>query len=275
MLTNPNTLGIFETQVVEIAKMVHEAGALLYYDGANFNAIMGKTSPGKMGFDIVHFNLHKTFGTPHGGGGPGAGPVGVVERLTEFLPVPMVKKVGDTFTLEYDIPNSIGKVQGYYGNWGVVLKAYIFIILNGGDGLKHISERAVLNSNYLRKKVEKFMDIPYDGLKKHEFVASASCMKEKGVRALHIGKRLLDHGFHSPTVYFPLLVDEALMIEPTEDASKATLDKYADALALICQEDPEMLAKAPYNTSVGMISEIEAAKNLILSYRMLVESRTE
>ncbi len=275
MLTNPNTLGIFETQVVEIAKMVHEAGALLYYDGANFNAIMGKTSPGKMRFDIVHFNLHKTVGTPHGGGGPGAGPVGVVERLAEFLPVPMVKKVGDAFTLEYDIPNSIGKVQGYYGNWGVVLKAYIFIMLNGGDGLKHISERAVLNSNYLRKKVENFMDIPYDGLKKHEFVASASCMKEKGVRALHIGKRLLDHGFHSPTVYFPLLVDEALMIEPTEDASKATLDKYADALALICQEDPEMLAKAPYNTSVGMISEIEAAKNLILSYRMLVESRTE
>ncbi|MCK5039040.1 MAG: aminomethyl-transferring glycine dehydrogenase subunit GcvPB, partial [Thermoplasmata archaeon] len=257
------------------ADLVHEAGALLYYDGANLNAIMGHTTPGLMGFDVVHFNLHKTFGTPHGGGGPGAGPVGVVERLAEFLPVPMVKKVGDAFTLEYDIPNSIGKVQGYYGNWGVVLKAYIFIMLNGGDGLKHISERAVLNSNYLRKKVENFMDIPYDGLKKHEFVASASCMKEKGVRALHIGKRLLDHGFHSPTVYFPLLVDEALMIEPTEDASKANLDKYADALALICQEDPEMLAKAPYNTSVGMISEIEAAKNLILSYRMLVESRTE
>ncbi len=275
MLTNPNTLGIFETQAMEIASMVHEAGALLYYDGANFNAIMGKTSPGKMGFDIVHFNLHKTFGTPHGGGGPGSGAVGVVERLAGFLPVPVVKKLGDGFTLNYDIPDSIGKVQGYYGNWGVLLRAYIFIILHGADGLRHISERAVLNSNYLKKKVEDFMDIPYDGLKKHEFVASAKCMKDRGVRALHVGKRLLDHGFHSPTVYFPLLVDEALMIEPTEDASKATLDRYADALAHICQEDPELLARAPYNTSAGLISEKEAAKNLILSYRMLVDSQKD
>ncbi len=274
MLTNPNTLGIFETDAVKIASMVHDAGALMYYDGANFNAIMGKTSPGKMGFDIVHFNLHKTFGTPHGGGGPGAGPVGVVKRLESFLPIPVVEKEGSVFKLRYDRPDTIGKVQGYYGNWGVMLRAYIFIRLHGGDGLRQISERAVLNANYLMKKVEATMDVPYPGLKKHEFVASASCMKDRGIRALHIGKRLLDFGFHSPTVYFPMLVEEALMIEPTENASKATLDAYADTIASVCAEEPDILAGAPYNTSVRQISEKEAAKNLILSYKMMMEKES-
>ncbi|MCK4757804.1 MAG: aminomethyl-transferring glycine dehydrogenase subunit GcvPB, partial [Thermoplasmata archaeon] len=271
MLTNPNTLGIFETEVMEIARMVHDAGALLYYDGANFNAIMGKTTPGKMGFDIVHFNLHKTFGTPHGGGGPGAGPVGVVEKLAGYLPVPIVGKNENGYYMDRSMPDTIGKVQGYQGNWGVLLKAYIYIRLHGGQGLKEVSERAVLNSNYLKKRVEKIMDVPYPGVKKHEFVASARCMKDKGVRAFNIGKRLLDYGFHAPTVYFPQLVEEALMIEPTEDVSKASMDAYADALADICAEDAEFLAKAPYNTSVRQVDETEAAKKLILSYRMMEE----
>jgi len=273
MLTNPNTLGIFESDVREIAKTVHGAGGLLYYDGANFNAIMGKTSPGKMGFDIVHLNLHKTFSTPHGGGGPGAGPVGVVGKLEPFLPVPVVAKRGDTYFMDYDRPKSIRKVHGFYGNWAVLLRAYAYILSQGSDGLTAATERAVLNANYLRARVEKFLDVPYPGLRKHEFVASGVGLKSKGVRTLDAAKRLIDHGFHPPTVYFPLIVEEAIMIEPTETESKATLDAFADALEKVVAEPAEVLHHAPQSASVKRINELEAAKNLILSYRDLKARR--
>lgn len=267
MLTNPNTLGIFEHEAEEIARRVHDSGALLYYDGANFNAIMGKTNPGKLGFDIVHFNLHKTFATPHGGGGPGAGAVGVVEKLAHFLPRPIVMKDDSgNYYLENDMPDSIGKVHGFHGNWGVILRAYIYTLLHGGPGLERATERAVLNSNYLRAMVEKHMDVPYPGLRKHEFVASACCLEECGLRALDVAKRVLDFGFHPPTVYFPQLVHEALMIEPTESASKANLDAFAGALAEICEGNPELAQTAPHNTAVGRVDEVEAAKKLIFSF---------
>ncbi len=273
MLTNPNTLGIFESDVKEIASIVHGAGGLLYYDGANFNAIMGKTSPGKMGFDIVHLNLHKTLSTPHGGGGPGAGPVGVVERLVEFLPVPMVAKKGDDYYLNYDMPKSIGKVHGFHGNWGVLLRAYTYILSQGGNGLTEATERAVLNSNYMRVRVEKFLEIPYPGLRKHEFVASGASLKAKGIRTLDVAKRLIDHGFHPPTIYFPHLVDEAIMIEPTETEAKSTLDAFVDALEKVVAEPAEVLHDAPTCASVRRLNETDAAKNLLLSYRDYVEFR--
>ena len=266
MLTNPNTLGLFEPDVLEIARRVHEAGAFLYYDGANINAIMGKTDPGKMGFDIVHFNLHKTFATPHGGGGPGSGPVGVVERLERFLPCPVVRENAGRFYLDHDMPDSIGKVHGFYGNWGVMLRAYAYILLHGGPGLERVTEKAVLNSNYLCALVGKSLDVPFGGLRKHEFVASACRTKECGIRALDIAKRLLDYGFHPPTVYFPQLVEEALMIEPTENASKASLDAFAEAVEEISNGDPKIAQSAPHNTAVGRVDEVEAAKKLILSY---------
>jgi glycine dehydrogenase subunit 2 len=267
MLTNPNTLGIFESEVEEIARIVHESGALLYYDGANMNAIMGKTTPGKMGFDIVHLNLHKTFSTPHGGGGPGSGPVGVVGELTGFLPVPLAAKEGDRYFLNYDLPDSIGKVHGYYGNWGVLLKAYTYVLLSGSDGLTEVAERSVLNSNYLKALIQDFLEVPYPGLRKHEFVASGARLKGKGLRTMDLAKRLIDYGFHPPTVYFPLVVEEALMVEPTESESKVTLDAYARAVANIMDEPPELLHEAPHNSSVRRVNETEAVKNLILSYR--------
>ena len=269
MLTNPNTLGIFESEAEEIARRVHDAGALLYYDGANFNAIMGKTNPGKLGFDIVHFNLHKTFATPHGGGGPGCGAVGVVEKLAPYLPRPLVVRSGDGYRFDTDMPDSIGKVHGFHGNWSVLLKAYTYILLHGGPGLELATEKAVLNSNYLRARVEKHMDVPYPGLRKHEFVASACCLEECGMRALDVAKRIMDFGFHPPTVYFPQLVSEALMIEPTEDASKASMDAFDEALAYICNGYPELARTAPHNTSVGRVDEVEAAKRLKFSYFQL------
>ncbi len=271
MLTNPNTLGIFESDVREIAKTVHGAGGLLYYDGANMNAIMGKTSPGKMGFDIVHLNLHKTFSTPHGGGGPGAGPVGVVKKLDEFLPIPLAAKKGEAYYMDYDRPKSIGKVHGFHGNWGVLLRAYTYILSEGADGLTEATERAVLNSNYLRNSVEKFLEVPYPGLRKHEFVASGAILKRKGVKTLDVAKRLIDHGFHPPTVYFPHLVEEAIMIEPTETESKSTLDAFAKALETVVNEPPEVLHDAPSCASVRRLNETDAAKNLILSYRDYVK----
>ncbi len=275
MLTNPNTLGIFESQVLEIARIVHDAGALLYYDGANMNAIMGKTNPGKMEFDIVHLNLHKTFSTPHGGGGPGAGPVCVKERLADFLPVPLVTKKGETYSLNFDVPDTIGKVHGFFGNWGVMLRAYAYILMNGRDGLTEITERAVLNSNYLKKLVEEYLEVPYSGLRMHEFVASGSSLKEKGVRTMDVAKRLLDYGFHPPTVYFPLLIEEALMIEPTETEVKFTLDRFAEALASIIKEDAETLHNAPQNAAVKRVNEAEAAKRLILTYRDFIEENED
>jgi glycine cleavage system P protein (glycine dehydrogenase) subunit 2 len=270
MLTNPNTLGIFESDITEIARLVHEAGALLYYDGANMNAIMGKARPGDMGFDIVHINLHKTFSTPHGGGGPGAGPVGVKQKLERFLPVPRVVKKQHLYRFDYDYPESIGKIKGTYGNISVIIKAYIYILLMGGNGLKEASEIAVLNSNYMRKKLvdSTFYQLPYRELRKHEFVISCEHLRAtKGIRALDIAKRLLDYGLHPPTVYFPLIVKEALMIEPTESESKKTLDDYIDTLVKIAQEDPARIKEAPQNTVVQRIDEIGAVKNPILTWK--------
>ncbi|MCE5295554.1 MAG: aminomethyl-transferring glycine dehydrogenase subunit GcvPB [Euryarchaeota archaeon] len=269
MITNPNTLGIFEPQIEEIAKAVHDVGALLYYDGANFNAIMGHTSPGKMDFDIVHFNLHKTFATPHGGGGPGAGPVGVCKRLEPFLPIPRIVRKEGSFDLDYERPDSIGKVRSFHGNFAVLVRAYAYILRNGSDGLMEVSQKAVLNSNYLKRRLEGTFDIPFGAIRKHEFVLSAKRLGEKNVRALDVAKRLLDHGFMSPTIYFPMLVDEAMMIEPTETESKETLDEFADAMIRIATEDdPEDIRSAPHSTSVGRIDELFAAKELVLSWRI-------
>src|SRR5437867_1911976 len=268
MLTNPNTLGIFEEHVLDIAQIVHDAGGLLYYDGANFNAILGRTSPGKMNFDIVHFNLHKTFTTPHGGGGPGAGPVGVKKPLEPFLPVPVIGLNGRGYHLNYDRPKSIGKVRAWYGNFALLVRAYAYILRMGGDGLKEVSDRAVLNANYLRHRLAGVLDVPFGGLRKHEFVASAAKLAaEKGVRTVDLAKRLMDFGYHPPTVYFPHLVEEALMVEPTETETKETLDGFVDALTKIVKEDPETLHSAPHNTAVARVDEVQAAREPILSWR--------
>ena len=273
MLTNPNTLGIFESEILEISKLVHEAGALLYYDGANMNAIMGKARPGDMGFDIVHLNLHKTFATPHGGGGPGSGPVGVNMKLEKFLPTPRIgKKKDGTYILDYDAPKSIGKIKAHYGNFSVLLKAYIYIMMMGKDGLKEASEIAVLNANYMKKKILDSVayDMPYKELRKHEFVLSCERLKqEKDVRAMDVAKRLLDHGLHPPTIYFPLIVKEALMVEPTESESKQDLDKYVDALIKIANEKPELVKNSPNNTPVKRIDEVGATKNPTLTWKMI------
>ena len=273
MLTNPNTLGIFESDILEISKIVHDAGALLYYDGANINAIMGKTRPGDMGFDIVHLNLHKTFATPHGGGGPGSGPVGVKIKLEKFLPIPRIGKTAeDQYIFDYDAPNSIGKIKSYYGNFSVLLKAYIYILMMGKDGLKEASEIAVLNANYMKKKLldSKKFEMPYKNIRKHEFVLSAEKLKEKKeITAKDIAKRLLDHGLHPPTIYFPLIVKEALMIEPTETESKDDLDKFINTLIKIADEKPEIVKGAPNNTPVKRVDEVEANKNPILTWKMI------
>ena len=278
MLTNPNTLGIFEKNIEEIAKIVHKAGGLLYYDGANLNAILGKARPGDMGFDIVHMNIHKTFGTPHGGGGPGAGPVGVSEELVKFLPVPRIVFDGERYHLDYHMPRSIGKMRSFYGNVAVLLKAYAYILSLGFEGLKEVAEVSVLNANYLAKKLNeiKGLTLPYDGGKprKHECVFSAKPLKsETGVSALNIAKRLLDYGLHAPTIYFPLIVDEALMIEPTETFEKEELDRFVEAMRKICEEaytNPEVVLKAPHNTAVPRLDEVKVShpRTMTLSWRM-------
>lgn len=275
MLTNPNTLGIFEHEVMEIADMVHNAGALLYYDGANLNAVMGYTNPGMMDFDIMHFNLHKTFATPHGGGGPGAGPVGVVKELAPFLPVPRIIQDGDKYSLDYDRPQSIGKVRSLYGNFAVFVRAYAYILREGGDGLKRVTERAVLNSNYLKERLKQEYEIPFKELKKHEFVASAKGLKEREVRALHVGKAILDYGMHAPTIYFPSLVEEALMIEPTETETKETLDRYAKAMICIANEEPEKVKSAPQSASSTRVDEVYAARKAYLSWKTVKEEGKE
>jgi glycine dehydrogenase subunit 2 len=269
MLTNPNTLGIFEERVHEIADIVHDAGALLYYDGANLNAILGKTSPGKMRFDLVHFNLHKTFTTPHGGGGPGAGPVGVTRSLEPYLPYPIVAFDGRRYRLDYDRPKSIGKVRAWYGNFALLVRAYAYILREGSDGLTANTERAVLNANYLLSRMQGILDVPYGGLRKHEFVASGARLLPKGVRTVDLAKRLMDFGFHPPTVYFPHLVEEALMIEPTETERKETLDGFSETLAQIVGEDPAVLREAPHAAAVARVDEVLAARDAILSWRML------
>ncbi|UCF50577.1 MAG: aminomethyl-transferring glycine dehydrogenase subunit GcvPB [Thermoplasmatales archaeon] len=273
MLTNPNTLGIFESDILKISKLVHDAGALLYYDGANINAIMGKARPGDMGFDIVHLNLHKTFATPHGGGGPGSGPIGVKMKLEKFLPIPRIGRTKEgKYIFDYDAPESIGKIRAYYGNFSVLLKAYTYILMMGRNGLKEASEIAVLNSNYMKKKIldSKLYEMPYKDIRKHEFVLSCEKLKqEKGIRAMDIAKRLLDYGFHPPTIYFPLIVKEALMIEPTETESKNDIDKYVEALIKIANEDPVLVKNAPNNTSVKRVDEVSASKNPILTWKMI------
>ena len=269
MLTNPNTLGLFESQVREIADLIHEVGALLYMDGANLNALLGIVRPGDIGFDIVHFNLHKTFSTPHGGGGPGSGPLGVKSFLSEYLPTPIVIRKGDKYFLEYDCPKSIGKIQGFYGNFGVMVRAYIYIRMLGAKGLRKVSENAILNANYLMRKLEKYFLLPHKQHAMHEFVLSGDWQKAKGIKTLDIAKRLLDYGFHAPTVYFPLIVHEALMVEPTETESKETLDAFADAMVSISkevEENPDTILQAPINTPVSRLDEGLAARNLDVRY---------
>jgi glycine dehydrogenase subunit 2 len=272
MFTNPNTLGIFESDICSIQKIVHDAGALLYYDGANMNAIMGKTRPGDMGFDIIHLNIHKTFSTPHGGGGPGSGPVGVCKKLEQYLPIPRIVKQNEKYHFSYDYEKSIGKIKEFYGNIGVILRAYIYVIMMGADGLKEASEIAVLNSNYMKEIISKSRkyDIPYDKICKHEFVLSCEkLLNDKQIRAMDVAKHLLDYGLHPPTVYFPLIVKEALMIEPTETESKQDLDRYINALISIANEDQEKVKNAPYNTTVARVNEVNATKNPILTWNLI------
>lgn len=269
MLTNPNTLGLFDTNIAEIAEIVHAAGGLLYYDGANANAIMGKVRPGDTGFDVVHLNLHKTFSTPHGGGGPGSGPVGVKAKLVRYLPVPRVVKNGDCFCLDYNLPETIGKVHGFYGNFGVNIKAYAYIRMLGGEGLTRASEEAVLTANYIQAKLKDEYHLEYDRLCMHEFVLSAKHQKAYGVHTLDIAKRLLDFGVHPPTIYFPLIVEEAIMIEPTETEGKETLDYFIGAMRQIAQEareQPEKVTQAPHTTPVSRLDEVGAARNPILKW---------
>jgi glycine dehydrogenase subunit 2 len=269
MLTNPNTLGLFEKEIAEIAEVVHEAGGLLYYDGANTNAIMGKCTPGAMGFDIVHLNLHKTFTGPHGGGGPGAGPVGVKEFLLPYLPVPRVEKDGDQFVLNSDYPLSIGRVKAYHGNFGILVRAYSYIRTMGPIGLREVSEGAVLHANYMRKKLEPYFESPYPQICKHEFVLSGSRQKKLGVRTLDMAKRLLDFGYHPPTVYFPINVEECMMIEPTETESKETMDAFIDVMIKIAkevEENPDVVLEAPHTTIIGRLDEVQAARNPVLRY---------
>ncbi len=266
MLTNPNTLGLFEREILDIAEIVHATGALLYYDGANLNAFMGICRPGDMGFDAVHMNLHKTFTTPHGGGGPGAGPVGVKADLVPFLPAPTVERTNGHFTLDHRRPLSIGRVRSFYGNFGMLVRAYTYILAMGADGLSQASQDAVLSANYLRKLVEQDLEMPHEGPCMHEFVASAAHLNhENGVRALDIAKALLDRDFYAPTVYFPLVVPEAIMVEPTETESKATLDGFAAAIkAIVAQAraDPQPLHEEPRNLPVGRLDEVGAARRI-------------
>ncbi|HPC37682.1 MAG TPA: aminomethyl-transferring glycine dehydrogenase subunit GcvPB [Exilispira sp.] len=270
MLTNPNTLGLFEKNIIEIAKIIHDVGGLLYYDGANFNAILGKVRPGDMNFDVVHLNLHKTFSTPHGGGGPGSGPIMVNENLIPFLPVPDIIFEDGNYKLDYNRTKSIGRVSGFYGNIAVMVRAYTYILTMGQKGLNEIAEKAVLNANYLRVKLSKLIKIAYDTICKHEFVLSGKDIKEKyGVSTLDIAKRMLDYGVHPPTIYFPLIVPEALMIEPTETESKETLDYFIsiiDNIVKEIKENPDILHDAPSKTPIKRLDEVKAAKEPILKW---------
>jgi glycine dehydrogenase subunit 2 len=274
MITNPSTLGLFEKRIGDLLDKVHAAGALAYMDGANLNAILGRFKPGEAGFDVMHFNVHKTFSTPHGGGGPGAGPVGVGETLVPFLPTPRVLRADDgRYRLETpgERPTSIGRLRSFVGNTGVLVRAYAYLRAHGGTGLRQVSDDAVLAANYLRKRVGEAYDIPFDRACKHEFVASAAGIKKRtGVRTLDIAKRLIDHGFHPPTIYFPLTVEEGMLIEPTETESVETLDAFADALIAIAHEaetEPELVTSAPHSAPVGRLDEATAARQPNLRWR--------
>ncbi|REJ10557.1 aminomethyl-transferring glycine dehydrogenase subunit GcvPB [Halobacillus trueperi] len=270
MLTNPNTLGLFEEDIEEMAAIVHEAGGKLYYDGANLNAILGYARPGDMGFDVVHLNLHKTFTGPHGGGGPGSGPVGVTAEFAEYLPAPILTKENDLYVFDYDRPQSIGRVKPYYGNFGINVRAYTYIRTMGPEGLKKVSEYAVINANYMMRRLQEEFDLPFDRHCKHEFILSGKRQKKLGVRTLDMAKRLLDFGYHPPTIYFPINVEEALMIEPTETESKETLDDFIDRMIQIAQEaknDPEIVQEAPHTTIVSRMDETQAARKPVLRYQ--------
>ncbi|MFZ3590308.1 aminomethyl-transferring glycine dehydrogenase subunit GcvPB [Bacillus sp. DJP31] len=269
MLTNPNTLGLFEEHILEMAEIIHEAGGKLYYDGANLNAVLSKARPGDMGFDVVHLNLHKTFTGPHGGGGPGSGPVGVKKDLIPYLPKPVLVQTEEGYRFDYNRPKSIGRVKPYYGNFGINVRAYTYIRSMGPDGLKAVTEYAVLNANYMMRRLEPFYDLPYKQHCKHEFVLSGKRQKKLGVRTLDIAKRLLDFGYHPPTIYFPLNVEEAIMIEPTETESKETLDEFIDKMIQIAkeaEENPEIVQEAPHYTVVGRLDETTAARKPILRF---------
>ncbi len=270
MLTNPNTLGLFEEDILEIGRIVHERGGLLYYDGANFNAILGQVRPGDMGFDVIHLNLHKSFSTPHGGGGPGAGPVGVCEKLVPFLPVPVIAKRGDAYAFDFDRPHTIGKVRSFYGNFGVLVRAYAYIRTMGAAGLRDVSENAVLNANYLMHRLKSEYLLRFDRTCKHEFVLSGKKQHDaNGVSTLDMAKALMDYGFHPATIYFPHLVEEAIMIEPTETEGKETLDEFADAMVAIAHDaetDPEKVKNAPHTTIVSRLDETAAARKPVLRW---------
>lgn len=270
MLTNPNTLGLFEEDITEIADIIHGVGGLLYYDGANLNAIMGNTRPGDLGFDVVHFNLHKTFSTPHGMGGPGSGPVGVKEFLADFLPVPTVFEKNGEYGLNYSHKHTIGRVRSFYGNFSIMVRAYAYILTMGGNGLKHASEMAVLNANYLKARISEVLKVPYERKCMHEFIATTEPLLENGVKALDFVKRMLDYGIHPPTVYFPLIVHEDLMMEPTETEDKNTLDKFVEIVKKItdeARENPELLLEAPHSTPVRRLDDTQAARNPVLRWK--------
>ncbi len=269
MITNPNTLGIFERSIVEICDIVHSKGGLVYFDGANMNALLGIVKPIDMGVDMIHLNLHKTFSSPHGGGGPGSGPLGVKGVLEEFLPMPVIDKKADTYTLNYERPKSIGRVKPFYGNFGVMVRAYSYIRMLGAEGLKDVAENAVLNANYLMKKLKDDYLLPYDTTCKHEFVISGEKQMKNGVRTMDIAKRLMDYGFHPPTIYFPLIVKEAMMIEPTETESKETLDEFAEAMHKIAEEvkkNPDIVKTSPHSTSIKRLDGVLASRKPIVKY---------
>ena len=271
MLTNPNTLGLFEERITEVEAIVHSKGGQIYMDGANFNAILGVTRPGDQGFDVMHFNLHKTFTTPHGGGGPGAGAVGVKSHLAPFLPVPMVERDGDRYRLDDDRPQSIGKIRAFYGNFGNLVRAYTYIRSMGAAGLRQIAETAVLNANYMLARLRERFDLPYDRVCKHEFVITGTRQKKDyGVTTKDMAKRILDYGFHAPTIYFPLIVDEAIMIEPTETESKRTMDEFVEAMLDIdreARETPDLVRTAPHTTAVKRLDEVRAARHPDLRWK--------
>ncbi|MBD1378818.1 aminomethyl-transferring glycine dehydrogenase subunit GcvPB [Metabacillus arenae] len=270
MLTNPNTLGLFEEHILEMAEIVHSAGGKLYYDGANLNAVLSKARPGDMGFDVVHLNLHKTFTGPHGGGGPGSGPVGVKADLISYLPKPVLMKRDGEYQFDYDRPQAIGRVKPFYGNFGINVRAYTYIRTMGPDGLKAVTEFAVLNANYMMRRLAPYFDLPFDKHCKHEFVLSGKRQKKLGVRTLDIAKRLLDFGYHPPTIYFPLNVEECIMIEPTETESKETLDEFINAMIQIAKEaedNPEIVQEAPHTTVLKRLDETTAARKPILRYQ--------
>jgi glycine dehydrogenase subunit 2 len=272
MITNPNTLGMFDGHMRDIATCVHDAGGLIYLDGANMNAILGIARPGDFGADMMHFNPHKTFSGPHGGGGPGAGPIAVRKMLEPYLPIPVVAQAEDRYRLDEDRPKSIGRVRSFFGNTGVLVRAYAYIRTHGPDGLRRVAENAVLNANYLLSQVQQFLPVPQGDRCMHEFVATASDLKsQRGISAMDIAKRLLDYGFHAPTVYFPLTVREAMMIEPTETESKETLDAFAGALKTIIEEPAELLASAPHTTPISRPDEVQAARKPILRWSAVTE----